>query len=429
MLTFHYEKIEEALAREIQKILGSHREDFTEDTIVGSDINQIRHIFYYLMASGTPVTVSYLTEVYRGKISEVFNTSFILTVDNFEETAFRRCRLKFEAFSVLYQFEVLILDLDRTHLTIKMPYFIQSAQHRKHKRVPTADLFIRMITTYQPIFESGADNQIVEHRFRDIVDELKKDRPELKIIYRILLEEINRISPDNEIVIGEKPGHENLLISTIYTEKKTVFIDDTNVLESYFDPIRSFGLINFQKKYSEIKKYHAEEDAIHYFEELRKQYRSKFYHKIITAPLQIFDKVVGYIFVYSSLLDTRHLSVEQAHIIDLLSRLFSYAMSKTVISRSYYDHALLPVVNVSMSGLLFQLNNVNLFDYLISNDMVKLEMDVKQYTLSIRGELTRYFPYQKGFNLGVNFLEAEPDDYRHLEQYIFEISRKKHNVA
>ena len=53
------------IIEQLQKLSGSRREDFTEDTIIGSDINQIRHTFYFLRSERIPVIISYMGETYQ----------------------------------------------------------------------------------------------------------------------------------------------------------------------------------------------------------------------------------------------------------------------------------------------------------------------------------------------------------------------------
>jgi hypothetical protein len=113
----------------------------------------------------------------------------------------------------------------------------------------------------------------------------------------------------------------------------------------------------------------------------------------------------------------------QAYLLDLLVKMLNYAMSKTAIASTYYTHTLTRIVNISMSGLLFEVTNKVLFDFLTYNDFLKMLVQIRYHMLELRGEIMRFFPTRNGYNIGVNFLEAGPDDYRVLENFIFQKNR------
>ena len=114
------------------------------------------------------------------------------------------------------------------------------------------------------------------------------------------------------------------------------------------------------------------------------------------------------------------LSEDQALQIDMLAQLMNYAMSKTVIARSYFRHTFSRVVNISMGGLLFELNNRTIFDYLTFHDHLKMEIQIRHHLMHLSGEITRYYPTREGFNIGVRFYQSGPDDYKVLQNFVAE---------
>ncbi|MCB1314952.1 MAG: DUF1577 domain-containing protein [Leptospiraceae bacterium] len=413
--------VDEALIQMMQEISGRAADEYWEETILGSDVNQIRHLFYFLQAERRIVLVNYGADVYRSRVIEVHNTRTRLQIPEFHEEGIRRCRVKFEIVNVLYQFEVPILDIGDDWIEIRIPAFIQSATRRKNRRIFLDDMFMRFVTLYQPIYGTRGYGQIMESRYAPIVSELKKDEPDLYLIHRIMIEQIRKISPDFEVRFYKKGEKFELLESAISEEKKTLYIPDVQKLDNYFKRnIGGYGLINFLKEYQHQTRAHGEETATRYFEKLQRKDMQNFLASYVCTPMMIFDRVIGHIYIYSTVFDRRMIDHDQAFRVDMLVRLLNYAMSKTVIARSFYRHTYTRVMNISMSGLLFELNNQEIFDYLTFHDRLKMIFNIKHHVLEMHGEITRYLPTQEGFHVGVEFFKQGPDDARILESFIYD---------
>jgi hypothetical protein len=52
------QKIEDDLKKEILRVLNKENEPPEKHTILGSNINEIRHIFYYLKSNKIPITIN-----------------------------------------------------------------------------------------------------------------------------------------------------------------------------------------------------------------------------------------------------------------------------------------------------------------------------------------------------------------------------------
>lgn len=414
---------QESLIQMLQRMLHSRHDDYTEDTILGSDINRIRHLFYYLRSENIRIQINYQSEIYSGTISHVLSNKVIIKVPGFEESGFRRCRIKFEVISELYQFEVPVLEIGQGVITIKMPAFIQSLQRRKNKRIMVDDLFIRFGVLYRPIFGRRGAGQIVESRFPSIVSELEKDDPDLYLINHIITEELLHVSPYYEIKFYKKGEELTFLESMISEEKKTLFIRDTTHLENYYERQTLYGLINYHSEYIHRLRHSSQEEAIDFFEKLRQGDMKNFISNYVCSPIIMYDKVIGHIFVYSSVLDRHHISYEQAQYIDLMAQLLNYAMSKSAISQVYFHNAVTRVVNISLGGLLFELNDRVIFDHLTFHDRLKILLPIRHQMLELHAEVTRYFPTKNGFNIGVEFFKAAPEDFKILEKFIHDRSK------
>ena len=422
------EGIESTINQEVKRLLGSTKSDFIEDTIIGSDINQIRHLFYYLKSERIPVFISYLLNEYRTHVDTLDDTTVTFKIPDFEEGSVRRCRLKFEALGTLYQFEVALQNVSRDGVIIKMPDFIQTIQPRKFKRVRMDDVFMKFTINYRPFFISSADVQSVTTRYPAIIEELKKDEPNIYLINHIITEEISSISQEFEMKFyspDEKTGEIEKIIGN---EHKTFFITDTSKIENYIELMSDHNLTNYYSLYKKMRRESSGDDAEKYFKNIQKENIRNFISNYVYAPLYIFNKNVGHIFLYSTVLDKQLIRGDQANQIHLLAGLLSYAMSKVVIAMSYYRHSLTRIVNISMGGLLFELNQKEIFDFLIFHDNIKLEIQLKQSVLNFKAEITRSFPCSNGHCIGVNFYGAEGDDFKTLENFLFRKASELHTA-
>lgn len=408
------------IIEDLQALTGSTHADFTEETIIGSDINQIRHVFYFLRAEQQVILVTYMGETYRARVDRVENNRIIIVIEDFTEGAARRCRLKFEIINILYQFEVPVVEMSRDRIAIRMPAFVQSARHRKNVRVYPRDLFMRFNLLYLPVFGRRGVGQIVENRYPKVVRELEKDVPDLPLLFRIINEAVGEISPEYEFKIYKPDEKRTVLERALIGEKKTLYLRDTSKKDCYFSPLGIFGITNYEKDFRRIMREESIEAAEAFFEDLRRQELGQFLANYIAAPLVLLDKVVGHILIYSTVLDKRNLSPEDAQRVDLLVQLVSYALSKKHIADQYFATHNSKVVNISMNGMLFEIKDTQVFNYLIDHDRLKICVPIKNHEAQMRAEITRLLPADNGYKIGVNFFHGEPEDFLNLETYVYE---------
>ena len=159
----------------MREIYGTERMVPTQFTIIGSDVNQIRHLFFHLRAENRAIEISYGIEIFRGSIADVDDDHVLIRIPKFEEGPQRRIRIRFDALNIFYQFEVIIEEINGELVWFRMPDSIQSATRRKYRRVYPDDVFLRFLFQYRPIFGKRGIGQIVEDRYSYLVEELKKD--------------------------------------------------------------------------------------------------------------------------------------------------------------------------------------------------------------------------------------------------------------
>ncbi len=130
--------------------------------------------------------------------------------------------------------------------------------------------------------------------------------------------------------------------------------------------------------------------------------------------------MIGHIKVYSTVLDKKNLTPDDAQRLDLLVQLLNYALSKHAIAEHYFSLHNTKVVNISMSGLLFEIQDTNVFNYLLDHDRLKICIPIKSHELEMRAEITRLLPGNNGYRIGVMFFQGAPDDFHVLEGFIHE---------
>lgn len=396
----------------------------TQFTIIGSDVNQIRHLFFHLRAENRIIDVNYGIEVFQARIADVDDDHVLLRIPGFEEGPQRRIRLRFDAMNIYYQFEVIIESVSGNLVSIRMPDSIQSATRRKYRRVYPDDVFLRFLFQYRPIFGKRGIGQIVEDRYSYLVEELKKDFPDLSLILRMVAEELNTISRHFEFKFYQKGEKRSLMEQVVASQESTLYIRDTDRLDNYFRKLNLFGLTNYEREFKNLMNVMSEEDARKKFEEIQQQELRMHLYNYVCAPLTIFDQVVGHIYLYTTVLEKHQITTEDATRVDILATLLSYAMSRTATARTYYREPLARLRNISIAGLLFEIRSPVLFDYLIDHDSLRVLLPLKNDILEMQGDITRLFPSEDHFLIGMKFTDAGPDDFRRLENYIY--SRLKH---
>lgn len=419
--------IDNALLESIIELYGRESGELTDITILGSDINQISHLFQYLKWQKKRIQITYGLEHFSGTVEDVDAAHAVLKVPEFEEGNFRRILIQFDAMNVYYQFEVIMTSIQGEYIEFRMPSLIQSATRRKYRRVYTDALYMRFLFEYQPLFGKRGVGQLVEDRYYPIVAELKKDYPDLSLILRIISEEIERLSDFYTFKFYKKGEKKSLMEQVISAQQATLYIRDTGRLESYINKINQFGLINFEREFRNMLNTVEENEARKEFEKLQKEEQRDHIYTYVASPLSIFDRTIGHIYIYTTVLDKRMIAPEDAQILDILTRLLSYGMSKTAVSQTYYREPLAKVKNLSMAGLLFEVNNQVLFEYLLDHDRLRVFLPLFNELLEFETEITRLFPTGSAYSVGLRFIDAGPDDYKRLENFLF--SRIQQNIG
>ena len=399
------------------------------ETIIGSDINLIKHLFHYLKFESIEFRFEYDEDMMTVIVHDVLQDFVELNVLGFEEGTSRRAKIKFEVVNVLYQFEVIIEDIRGSIVKIKIPSELQAAEMRNYRRVLVDDLFMDFVILFKSfrggIYVTG-DNIHAERQFTHLFREIKKDNPDLKLMNLILTDYITNVSHEYDIIIY-KDGDENEILKGIFSKNhKSIFIEDCAIIENYYSESKNPNFMSYRDLYLEKVEKEGEYKSQKFFEKLQKSELRNFMVSYIISPLTLFDQVIGHIKVYTTAMDKHILTLFHAEYIHEMTEIASYGFTKISIRGNNFNtlYTNTRIIDISISGLLFEITDENLYNYLVKHNTIKMYIPIGRKTLTLSGEIIRYFKieenYEKLFRLGITFISSNPDDMNILETYIYE---------
>ncbi|RHX93027.1 PilZ domain-containing protein [Leptospira stimsonii] len=401
------------------------------ETIIGTDINLVKHLFYYLKADDVEFPFDYDGQKYFAIVEDIEETTVNLRIPGATQGLTLRAKISFEIMNILYQFEVVILEFLEEGIKIRIPSELQAASFRKNIRVAVDDLFMNYVILFRSLSGGGREigrNIQVEQRFNNLMREIKKDNPDLRLINIMISEYISTVSKEYDIVFfSAEKKDEVFLESFIRRHDKPIFISDTSLIINYIRETDPSEVGNYREEYIRMVLENGQDYADKFFRELQKNEIRDFLISYMILPIRLFNDVVGYIRVYASAMDRYSITPSQAGYLIELSEIFSYSMTKIFIRADNYRQtkAATRVVDISINGLLFEIDEERIFHYLKKHNIIKIFIPLTERTLILRGEVVRYIVAGDGkFNLGVNFFDSNPDDMLVLQKYIFTRTRK-----
>ncbi|EMY78898.1 PF07614 family protein [Leptospira weilii serovar Ranarum str. ICFT] len=403
------------------------------ETIIGTDINLVKHLFYYLKADDIEFPFDYDGHRFFAVVENIEETSVSLRIPGATQGLTLRAKISFEIMNILYQFEVIILEfLDESIVQIRIPSELQAASFRKNVRVFVDDLFMNYVILFRSLSGGGREigrNIQVEQRFNNLMREIKKDNPNLRLINIIISEYISNVSKEYEFVFFAKDREETFLESFIRRNDRPVFIPDTSLIVNYIgeNEDSESAAENYREEYIRMVLETGQDYADNFFRELQKKEIREFVISYLVLPIRLFNDVVGYVRVYTSAMDRYAITPVQVGYLIELAEIFSYSITKIFIREDNYGHSKVGtrVVDISINGLLFEIEEKRIFQYLKKHNIIKMFIPVSEKTLILRGEVVRYIVVEDGkYHLGVNFFDSNPDDMLVLQRYIFTRTRR-----
>ncbi|MBE8400864.1 DUF1577 domain-containing protein [Leptospira borgpetersenii] len=403
------------------------------ETIIGTDINLVKHLFYYLKADEVEFPFDYDGQRFFAIVENIEETTVNLRIPGATQGLTLRAKISFEIMNILYQFEVVILEfLEGTIVQVRIPSELQAASFRKNVRVAVDDLFMNYVILFRSLSGGGREigrNIQVEQKFNNLMREIKKDNPDLRLVNIIISEYISNVSKGYEVVFFSQNREETFLDSFIRRNDRPLFIPDTSLIINYIRENEDSESIvgNYREEYIRMVLENGQDYADQFFRELQKKEIREFVISYLVLPIRLFNDVVGYVRVYTSAMDRYSITPSQVGYLIELTEIFSYSMTKIFIREDNYRHtkAGARVVDISINGLLFEIEEKRIFHYLKKHNIIKMFVPVSEKMLILRGEVVRYIVVEDGkYHLGVNFFDSNPDDMLILQKYIFTRTRR-----
>jgi hypothetical protein len=397
-------------------------------TILHTEINIVRHLFFYLKSENEPFRFTYGQEGLNCIVTYIGSNDVTLKVPGFKEKAPNiRTQIQFEVMNILYNFDVRILRTDDNDVTIQIPHEIHSIQRRRHRRINSPSLFMHFTILYSSLFTTKRQEQEIYAKYPYFMNEIISDTPSVKLLNYMLTDEALRIAENYEIVFYKDMEELAPLELKILGSKKNVYIGDTSKLGSYIEPLDSEEMLNYTEEYESFFNRLGEFEALEKFEKMKKDDSREFLVSYLYCPIIQFNDVIGHIKLYTTYFSKRFISFEDARWFSSLVELFGYGITKNYIltSRYFQGSKETAIINISLGGLLFELEDEILYDYLTHHRRMKMHIPVYEDILEIHGEIIRNYQKGKKFYMAVLFFKAKSEDMAKLENYLYDESQER----
>lgn len=397
------------------------------DGVVEDNYYRIGNIFYFLKSKRTFLKFHYMDETYRSRILRIDEDKVTILCPGYAESVDRRAVLTFEALNRYYYAEALLLRSEGDRIQVQFPQELKHLYRRLYSRVSFDDLFMRFINLYSAIFVSVTEERNLENKYPYFFQEIKEDTPSLRVMYQMLMSEIRQITPEFSITLfkDRDPASLHLIEKMVYYKKLSILIEDTSRLESYYQLSPKVGISNLMDYHMSLEEKHGAEYAGEIFTKIQKDDLRNFTQSYFVTPITLFEKPIGYLRMETNIFDKFGISYIQAEEIKRLLEIFSYALTKIRIRNSHYDPNSIQtqVVNISMSGLLMEITDRVLFEYLKKNRRIKMLIPIMGEELEVYGEINRFYEENGFYYMGVLFFKTRPGDMVKLEEFLYENSQ------
>ncbi len=403
--------------------LDSKFRDF-EKARIELNIQRIRNIFYLLKINRVKIIVYYCDSAYSAKIIDIKNDFINLFISDLHFTQKRKVDLYFEVSNKYYSFLSNIEKFEREILSIYLPNKMKYFQNRKYPRVQLDDLFIRFNiadSIYDIATEQGID---IIDRYKYFFDEITKDTPSLKLLYEMLIAEVKKVGSDFSVkMLYHKNFNEYTIFEKIMLEeRKSILIEDTSKLDAYIKQIQNPFLTNLYNYYSKRKEEVEGFTAFLEIENIRKNDSKESLVSYVISPIYIYDQCIGYLRINTTQFQKYRILLVLANNISRVCSLFSYGLTRIKVYKDYWKpySTGVRVLNISMTGLLMEISDAVIFEYLKKQKMIKMLIPYMQDEIETYGEIVRFFSKNGIFYIGVSFMKYIQSDILKLEEYIYE---------
>lgn len=399
---------------------------------VQSDAIRILNWLYLVRSKTALLNIYYAQKVTTGFLKEMDSQTIQIKIRDLPQSPERKIIFTVELMNRYYYVESFLKHNKNNLYTLSYPTHLYSISRRLYNRIKPENLTMKFFTIYTPVTKSRSEENDLESSFPFLYKEITGDTPSLEIIFNMLISILKEISEDffmRLFIRDKKSGKLELdeAEKIITKTKKTFYINNVFKTDKYFTKPNHDALTNFFALFKRIAKEQEEFNALQFIENLKTKDIQKYLLSYVMFPVSLFDEMIGYVRVQTSQFDRRYISLYDAQRLHHLGALFSHAISKISIRQSYFEDKskVTRIVNISLSGLLMELNDIVLFHYLQKHRRIKMLIDLGSDQTEVYGEIKRFYEKDNKQYLGVLFFKSRPDDMNKLENYIYQASQKK----
>lgn len=398
---------------------------------VQTDRVRILNWLYLVRSKSIPLCVYYAQKITTGALRQIDLKAIEVEILDLVQSPERKVVFTVEVMNRYYYVEAFFQHNKDNLYTLSYPTHLYSIARRLYSRITVQDLTMKFFTIYTPVTKSRSEENDLENFFPHLYREIISDSPSLEIIFSMLvaiLKEINEDFSMRLFVRDKKMGQlqldeaEEIILNT----RKTFYISNVFKSTTYFSKQNYDVLTNFFDLFQKTAKEQEEFYALQHIENLKKKDIEKYLLSYVIFPISLFDEIIGHIRVQSSQFDRKYISSYDAQRLHHLGELFSHAISKMSIRQSYFESKSTStrIINISLSGLLMELDNLVLFHYLQKHRRIKMLIDLGEAKIEVYGEIKRFYEENNKQYLGVLFFKSRLDDMNKLENYIYQFSQQ-----
>ena len=414
------------------------REEQTQSSLVRSNFSQIWHLFLLSQCYKRPMACFYEGESYQAVVAELKATEVVLHIPNFvyvEQANHINIEISHANFS--HQLELTIIHSEEEHNTCAIPHTI--AAKLDYSQQDTLDFIhfpLRFTLDTIPysksyFIEAVTIDLLSRSQLRFIMQELCSDLPNLQTVYALVVDYLrNNIIYDFNFHVYARNQKIGLVQAVILNEKKTFFISDVRKKASYCDLLGANNLTNLHQ-ICKAEQTGGTQSRKAYWYVKQCQDLSCNRKSYAIAPLWIFDTVVGFIGISTTLFDQGSILKQDACKLDLAAKLMSYAMSKATISHKYFHASHAQIVAIDKYGLSFKIKDKKVYHYLQWQKYLSLFLELEgRSNIELKAKIIQSQSLEQDeYRLKTEFYQIKPESILTLDKLLYECNKNRFQAA
>ena len=391
-----------------------------ENSIQETNHTKIKHILYLAKVKGIKAYLIYDGIPLVCKLIQIEDQYIQLFIPDFELSKEHSIEFYFEVANTFFYTKGNIHKKYDEIVSVFFPTFIYKIKDRRYTRIELDSLFIRLTLHYN----EDKNNEWFKYS-SSLLNAIQIDNATLPLIYNIIISELKQLDPNCSWVDLTKKNSKDYTIfeKTIVTDKKTLVIEDVSKMKSYIENLEDDYICNLYSYFIAKAKELGEREATLLIEAYKKEDSYKNLVSYFMIPVELYEKVIGYFFISTNQFQKKWLTKYTAIEIHQFVQVFSYSLSKITTQNNYFDinGKSMRVINISLSGLLIEVFDRNLYHYLTKHKLIKILIPCGEKEIEMITTVVRFFNLGAAYYLGCVFNEVQKgeDPFIILEQFIY----------